>query len=1447
MNKKILTAFLFGATVLASTSTFVSCKDYDDDIKDLQSQVNNEVKAREALATKVDAAEKAIAALQSAQANLEAELAKKENIVDHQADNAKLLDEIAKLKAQITALDAAKASLEDVAALKTKADANAAKIEDLLKADEKLVAADAALQAAIALKADQTELDKTNASLAQTQKDLADLIKDFNTLSDDYTAFKADVTKKITALEAQDKVLEKLIADEDAKLLALITANQADIAANKADIAANKAAIEAVAQSLTDAITALKAADKELDDKIAAVATELNGKFDEVNGTVVGLKNDVKALQTDVEGLQNTVKDITENKIPAIENDIKAISAKIEIISTVLSNALRSMVFIPYLYVDGIEATRYRVYCDTTLVKTAVYDIQRQRPGEKYLKKISNIDDYRQAMPGVKPIFCGPTWPVDYHINPSTATTKFADIKGFNVLEPEVITRANPTALGVTAQEKYEDGTEVFSNKNGILTVGIKVAKPELLFANGPKAVKDGETGKISDGKDNTVALQAYSDNDAQKDTVITSDYALLWGTKVYLEGLVWLPNVEKTRPTGLANKVQVNGAAGESDEKTYDPSGDYKADNAIEHKADAKDYLCGKNIHVWDTPEEALLDNTNNLVELYYNNRKGITLENYLGLHWYEENATRTKTEAIKTWKFVGDNGTINNDLKKYGISYSFELVDYVIDGNGSKDSQYASLDKKTGTIIAQNVKVGGEMYEDESATSVDREPLVRVLVKHDNDVVLDGYILVHITKQDPKIEGKPITIPFEDKGEFDLCNGKSFTIVTWDKFSKIILTDSLKNMTKEQFDGYYGPTKAANEGDAIADDVLGNNVWPVLKGVADGDWMNAKYIAGAGYKVQANLYKEAKADCVANKDVYGKVYYYHNESGTTNEKIVWEFTADELEALTHDANFKKEGSTYTAYIRWTGHDGAPYDYIWLKFTVTITRKDVTAYSITEKIENYWFAINGNKDGKEAIVFNTVVPVDNGTTYNWNSKIRSTFRLNEVFLTKGGKLVEDTKKLDDVYSGAAAAKYNVTTYFNSSLVSTDFNIENTGKNLDKAVQGSKFYFTPEEKKVFVKYVHSTDADGNHIATLLNKNYIVSPQPNATDKNWNSLVAKYAAAPVADVAIHTYDAKTAWEDFLNKTVNECAIDYYKGALANVTLYAHEEGKTNYTAIATMNPQTGEISLIHNQVTYDVLNAIGYSDFAGADEEAHPEIDKELRAQVGVVAYDREKSCVLAAQMKDATFLTSWQRPINWVSKDTVVLDSKTNHNKIYLADLIKFYDWRGYERKSESVWYNVDHSQRGSMELSNTKWLYAYYNIKAITVDCTPSKVYTNMHGQDIKTTTLDKVSPTYAYIRADKNLNKIHTYTFDFKNFCGASCVSTVKNHNNVAASANLFNDLAKNTCCRDTYGYIWYENNGDNVNEFDVIFPVTVTYEWGQITTNIKLHIIDTLGHQD
>ena len=55
MRKKYLSALLFGALLFASTGTFTSCKDYDDDINNLQTQIDQVASDLNDLKTKVEA------------------------------------------------------------------------------------------------------------------------------------------------------------------------------------------------------------------------------------------------------------------------------------------------------------------------------------------------------------------------------------------------------------------------------------------------------------------------------------------------------------------------------------------------------------------------------------------------------------------------------------------------------------------------------------------------------------------------------------------------------------------------------------------------------------------------------------------------------------------------------------------------------------------------------------------------------------------------------------------------------------------------------------------------------------------------------------------------------------------------------------------------------------------------------------------------------------------------------------------------------------------------------------------------------------------------------------------------------------------------------------------------------------------------------------------------
>ena len=100
MRKKYLSALMFGALLLASAGTFTSCKDYDDDIKGLQEQVDK-LASKEDMEAKLSQKQTAVDA---AKATAEKALAA--------AENAGSTEEIADLQKRIKALEDASIDVE---------------------------------------------------------------------------------------------------------------------------------------------------------------------------------------------------------------------------------------------------------------------------------------------------------------------------------------------------------------------------------------------------------------------------------------------------------------------------------------------------------------------------------------------------------------------------------------------------------------------------------------------------------------------------------------------------------------------------------------------------------------------------------------------------------------------------------------------------------------------------------------------------------------------------------------------------------------------------------------------------------------------------------------------------------------------------------------------------------------------------------------------------------------------------------------------------------------------------------------------------------------------------------------------------------------------------------------------------------------------------------------
>ena len=109
MNKKFLSAILFGALMVTSTGTFVSCKDYDDDIDNLQGQIDKLV-TPETLSAQIAQLQANIdAAKQSASSELATAKAALEAAIAGKADTAVITSLTEKVTAAQTKVD----NLED--------------------------------------------------------------------------------------------------------------------------------------------------------------------------------------------------------------------------------------------------------------------------------------------------------------------------------------------------------------------------------------------------------------------------------------------------------------------------------------------------------------------------------------------------------------------------------------------------------------------------------------------------------------------------------------------------------------------------------------------------------------------------------------------------------------------------------------------------------------------------------------------------------------------------------------------------------------------------------------------------------------------------------------------------------------------------------------------------------------------------------------------------------------------------------------------------------------------------------------------------------------------------------------------------------------------------------------------------------------------------------------
>ena len=389
---------------------------------------------------------------------------------------------------------------------------------------------------------------------------------------------------------------------------------------------------------------------------------------------------------------------------------------------------LKGLVFKSDLFVDGIEAIEYP-YLDYTYKagSTAATTQWEDEQAEKVLCKVIT-DSKEWNYTGGTGAQYNPIEYINYHLNPSSAKVSKEDLS-FVSRDVEVISSRASVALPEVADMKPAD--------EGILPVGLRAIG---------KDIKQGGEGSI-------LALQAIvkAKSDAQADTTVTSDYALLYASKVTPQAIAF-------------NDATL---AAEDCRESANPDELFKTvEGAITHAP---------------------------TLTVAYNSF--IDLKNLLTIHYNREGQPEaTKNDGThKVWAY--------GDEAKYGLKYDFAFIQYTSGQNVTSDSKYADANTiKEGVLTPRIVNSAGETLNEQGVSSVGKRPVVRVRVTDaDGRVVLAGFIKIEIAKQVDDI----VTSVF-DKGTHNFGCDEADAILTWSEISYQLL-EKAAVQSKDEFDALY------------------------------------------------------------------------------------------------------------------------------------------------------------------------------------------------------------------------------------------------------------------------------------------------------------------------------------------------------------------------------------------------------------------------------------------------------------------------------------------------------------------------------------------------------------------------------------------------------------------------------------------------------------------
>ena len=1390
MNKRFLTALLTGAIFMASASMFVACKDYDDDIKNLQAQID-----KAALKTE----------LESLRSNFETEL----NAV--KASLATVTAELAK-KANQADVDAALAKKAD----KTELEALADKVVNLTERVATIETQITAINTALDKKADKTELAALEAALTGKLTNLETV------MNEKFTEVNGNLTAEETARMEADAKLQAAIEAAEANLQLQIDAlKEVDKQLKAKDeelaglISANAEAIEALKARMTTAEANIKKIQEETIPALESAIAENAANIATNAGNIAANTEAITVLQ---------------GQMQQAAEDIDALEAEVDVLNVLVVKILNSLVLKPDFYWEGIEgievpAAYPYLFAESKEDYSFTYTVEDATQGDNEIKvtvknpmgaigsdgKIyvcekANVWDgrnYNDAslvysdITGILPRGVDPKYielsdgaVAKYHVNPGTADLSGATLKFFQN-DAEVYTRANNAGIKATPKSINALG-EPNTFEGGILTVPFTVDNEALYnyFANWADWENqseyprfDGENyGSVLDFYDYGwdaasngqplpfIALQATK-TDLEEQRVVTSDYA------VVVPAIYTIVALADNAPEAM-----IDGKATGFDEDDYG----YIAEN---HLYESVGY-------------DGCTDKT------------GLGAINRMPTHSVVFNGTIDLKPFIETHfdyysfarygKSTYDQVMSDELLAALGLHYEFKAIDYTT-GNETT-SQSAHIEEiEEGVFAPRSVTEDGQTITGKTATQevVGREPLVRVdLVDAEGNIVRYGYIKLRIV--DDKAEDLEVTINLKDI----YMNCGDSAKVTWSQMENLVLA-KLNNgagMKKEDFEkNYY--LEVANEEINYMPHI--NPATGELEGTLYGPaaankFWAVRYFFNQGTKQyqtlgrnEDNLSKLAQYTNKSNN--FGRVWYTPHDNSTTGHNwdentnvLIWNFgTADanssnmteaaylkmrEVVNATYDSKGLNQESLSTIVRFINKNNGTS---IWVTLVIPVDKIHFAYADINNRVLDHWYDFTKGYQDMTAdtieVYANVPTPAENGrqnlTTQSFVKDLKEYWLQKKIIPT-----IHDAAHFDKYWSAGQDGQLYTADDDYLGQVTFKFRLPKKGENtvdIDAAGDGTWKVDGISGYEYTLKITQSGDYD-QIVATKRGNTAYATPELICR-LNRQTGVIEYMGR----------DQQTMYSEGVRNTQN-----------------AGPNAGAGYEDEPTENRVNGAAS--------DILNLIGMYDAQGNQQKdlyltGHAKRTFAAYVEI-VVSSDNCFAPLLGKNYFNVRFL----RPINVWPKNAEITDALNATQFVHIADLVNIKDWRTYdvtlngsydEGQVPYAFYGITNLYVKRNEIRSDAYLAA--DTRQILSD--PAEIVKLRSINDIPSLTNPETDLRYLSIQGNLNTNQQRDFRVDAA-------------HRGYLASRASNNMLA-------------YTNNGGVVKEFHIYVPIAVEYNWGAL----------------